>query len=558
MKNSEIKIVALGGQNERGKNCFFIETKESIYVFNAGVKIPLNGALGISKVSVDFEYLLKNEKKIKGVFIGTPNFSNIGGIGYLLQKLTIKVPVYTSMIGATIIESYLEKRIRTKSKSNIQINVCEPLKEILFKDTTFVPFRVSNHIPFSYGWVIKTDIGNIIFIDEFFLNNEKTKLFASQLNYINSITKGNNTILLVGVGNVSKYQGFTSPNYKTKDFYEKTITSVEGRVVVALNDYNVYSLFILASIAKSTGRPFIVYGSTFMDTFSSIIKNKLFNPKNLTCLPISEIKNSNNAIIVIMGSDEDLYKTLFSILDHQITSIQFNENDNFILGTYLIPGYESHGARLLDELNRQNINNFVLPKSVLPLSASNEDHKYLIDYLKPKHIIPMQGLYMNFIKYEKVVEPSLFADNHVYVLDNGDGLIFNDKGVERHNKYIKDLAETYINDAGFFDANVSILLERKQMSLSGVVLMILYYDKASNSFVSKIDFKTIGLSFDDGGALFKEAQEKLVSNVSKYIAKSKDKIDLKETKINFKKGLIRILEKKMNKKPLVLPSIIEF
>lgn len=561
MQKSDIKVAILGGQDERGKNCFFIETIDSIYIFNAGVKIPLNSNLGISKISASFDYLVENQRKIKGLFIGNQSFFNIGAIKFLLKKLDIKLDIYTSLIGQTIIESSLEKKSKNdkiEKENNYEIFVCDSLKEILFKDTKIIPFKVSSHIPFSFGWVVKTELGNIVIIDEFYVHNDKSKLFESQLNSINSITKGKNTLLLVGAGNIEKNKGFTSPYHKTTDFYESIVNQQDGPILIALNEYNVYSLLVLASIAKKTGRPFILYSISFISTFSSIIRNKLFSSKNLNSLPIQEINKAKNPIIIMMGSEENIFKTLYSIIDYQVSSIQPKDNWTFVLGTYLIPGYETHAAKLADELDRKNIKYYLLPKTIMPLTASNEDHKFLIDMLKPKHIIPIGSLYMNLVKYQKVLESQLPQDSQIHILENSDVFVLSNEKSYIENNSIKNLNDVYINESGYFDVNDSILLERKQMSTSGVVTLIMYFNRETQSFINKIELNPIGLTFNADDYNFQQVKEKFIDTIQKCIIKTKNGIDIKETKIALKKSLIRIFERKMNKKPLILPTIIEF
>ncbi|MDE6472920.1 MAG: ribonuclease J [Ureaplasma sp.] len=558
--DKQIKFIALGGQDERGKNCYLIEYNNDIFIFNIGVKMPINGALGINMITVSFKYLLENKNRIKGIFVGTANFSNIGGLQFLLQELNMDIPIYTSSIGKSIIDCYFEKKVRTKKEILYHIVVLNSLHTFKINNVEFVPFRVSNYLPESFGWVIKTPIGSIVFIDDFFINNNKLKGFNSQLNYLpNIIGKSEVLALIVGMGNVGKYDGFTAPNYKTEGFYEGIVNSCPGRIIVALNDYNAYSILVLAALAREKSRPFIIYSTTFINTFNTIIKNKMFNPKHLIAMPISSIKNSENSIVIISETEENLYKKLFSMASNQIPSIPINEKDTFVLGTHLVPGYESHAAKLLDELSRQNLKIYTLPKTVLPLTASNEDQKFLIDLLKPKAIFPIEGYYMNFVRYQKVSSKCI-KSNDVHFLDNGDCALISKDEIKIERDNIENNGLKYISVNGVLDSQTSVLSERKQMSTSGVIMTNVFLDKKEQKFYSYHYLKSIGLVINEkDNYLLDVLNEKFNLFLTKAIAYKDDNktIDTVTTKNNLKKNILRFFEKKTNKKPLVLPTIIE-
>ena len=187
------------------------------------------------------------------------------------------------------------------------------------------------------------------------VNNDKTNIFEDHIEKINSITRGNNLALISAVGNVGNNKGFTTPNHKNYDYYDSIVSNTNGRVFVAINDQDAYTIINLANIAKARKRPFCVYGSTFMNVYSAAVKNHMINTKGLVCLKISEISNSSNAIVVISAMQDNLFKLLFNIVSGANNSIKLDFKDTFVLGTQLINGYEGHAARLMDELNRLDV-----------------------------------------------------------------------------------------------------------------------------------------------------------------------------------------------------------
>lgn len=555
---SNINLLPLGGQDERGKNCFVIEIDDSIYVFDSGSKVPINGKLGICMITPDFEYLSKNASKIKGIFIGYPYSNNYAGLPFLLQKININTPIYCSKIGKIVIETYYEKNTIKFQKPNVI--AVEEFQKLEFKNTTIVPFKICNSILDSLGWVIKTQDGSIIYIDDFMVNNDKTNIFEDHIEKINSITRGNNLALIPAVGNVGNFKSFTTPNHKNYDYYDSIISNTNGRVFVAINDQDAYTVINLANIAKSKKRPFCVYGSTFMNVFSGAVKNHMINTKGLVCLKISEIANSPNAIVVISAMQDNLFKLLFNIVSGNNNSIKLDFKDTFVLGTQLINGYEGHGARLMDELNRLDVNAFTIPRTILPMSASNEDHKHLIDLLSPKYIFPIQGYYKYMVKYQSVVSQTRVKLDQVYYLDNGEMISINN-GEINPNKHEIKLTENYIGNVGSIDVGTAVISERKQLAEAGIVFITVAIDINSACFLNFFDIDSYGAITEDENSknLLEEVITQFKENISDCIVleNNKKKVDTKETKVLLKKLFTKMYEKKFNKRPIVLPTIIE-
>ena len=106
---SKIKIFALGGLNENGKNMYVVEVDNNIFVFDAGLKYGNDKMLGIDYIIPNMDYLIKNKKNIRGVFITHGHEDHIGSIPFLLQTVNIPV-IYAPNQAASLIRKKLEER----------------------------------------------------------------------------------------------------------------------------------------------------------------------------------------------------------------------------------------------------------------------------------------------------------------------------------------------------------------------------------------------------------------------------------------------------------------
>ena len=557
---SKITFFPLGGMDENEKACYVLEVDGSYYLINLGISVPVYKTLGIKKVIPYMEWVKKNEKNIKGIFIGNASHRNIGAIQYCYNYIK-NIPIYTSKLGEVILKAHFNKKsmIKYPDFKSLQIRVINPLKPLNLDKISVTPFRVTTSLPDTYGFIISTGEENIIYIDEFIIsNNGANGAFVNDINKLPLLTyKQNNMLLINNIGNVDKYSGFTSPNYKTKSFYKELLTRTnDKRLIVACYYHDVHTFLTLAQIAKERQIPFIIYNPIFINVFNEIVNNKYFDSTNLPILPINKINQIEKGIVVVSSTPDRLFNKLLSISNNEDNILTLKKTDTVVLGFKIESGFEKAQAEILDAFAQIDINVTTIPKTVLSMEASEEDHKYLVSLIKPKYIIPTLGLYYQMMKYSNSLKDIGYKPENVITMYNGEIANFNNS-VYSPGKKRTDIHEMYVGSQGILSEGDNIFQERKIMSESGIVFCVMKYDE-KNQIFTKDNFELIPYAVlpDEKEAenFFEKLKENTI-NLANDSIKSVKKFDSKELKTVIKKFISKQIDKTYEKSPIVIVSI---
>lgn len=563
---AKIEFLCLGGQDEKDKICDALVIDGDIFVLGCGIHCPSVIQLGIKKIVADFSYLIDNKQKIKGVFIPTPSYNMYGGLEFLLKNLP-NVPVYTSHLGQMIINNNLDWCFRPRGhrpdhnslKTRFNINAVKPLETFKLGKVEVLPFRTASFMPTSLGFVFNTDAGAIVYVDHFIIPTSVNNATYDLLDQVNKFTKGNTLLLITSIGKNIDHRGFTSPCYDIDNFFENCVLDMPNRGIFVIEEEDIYKLTKLANIAARKTIPFYIYSPSLAKAFNYMQQNKIVNFNNLIYINEQQINTIDRGIIVISGDKQSLFTKLQKIVVGDDQRFTFKPTDTFVYSILTTPGYEKLEANLFDSINRLEVSRIVkLPKDIIPLSQSQEDHKFLINILKPKFIIPIGGLFMQFTQYKEICNHVITPQRNIITLGNGQVATFDNGKLIDTKRHIK-LVEQYVGNQGLYDVGASGLFECEQMADSGCVLASLLIDKEAKK-INHFNYNIVGVlnqADEKNQAIVNEINQTLNDTMVELLKTLKPGVNLsRDQQDYFKKQIVKQYEKKFGKRPLVLLTII--
>ena len=233
---SKIRVFALGGLNENGKNMYVVNVDKDIFVFDAGLKYDNDLNLGIDYIIPNIDYLIKNRNNIKGIFLTHGHEGNMGAIPDVLEQLP-EVPVYGTKLTLQIVKRELNKAEIERYKF-IEI---KPHNKIDFGKNSIFPISVTHSIPDAVCFVLYTKDGAIVYTGDFVFDSTMMDAYKTDIGKLAYVGK-QGVLCLLSESFYADKQGHTSPNNRVSSFIKEVLNKSEDRVIATILPAHYYRI----------------------------------------------------------------------------------------------------------------------------------------------------------------------------------------------------------------------------------------------------------------------------------------------------------------------------
>ena len=548
----KIRLMALGGLDEDGKNMYLVEIDGDIFVVDAGLKYPSETEqLGIEYIIPDFTYLLEHKERVKGIFISHGHDDVMSALGHLLTQADFDV--YATALTAKLLEMEFQKhKIRNK-----RINILKRNDTIKVAGHVIRTFPVMQSIADGVGFAFETDSGLIVYTSEFIFDYDiLNKSFSMDINALSEMGK-DNVLVLMSESTGSTRSGYTAPKHRITEHIEHYFEETEKRLIVTLYRQNLFRIMEILELANKYHKKVYFYDDEHIRMLNIVDELGYYRiPKNVILSPKEFSNDLLDVICIVSGSGNEVFKLMHNIAIGEDQTIELHEHDTVIIASPVVPGTEKDATAMENDLYKAGVSIVKLnAKQILSMHASTEDLKMMLYLIRPRYYLPIKGEYSDLVSNADIAVEMGYTPDRIILLDNGQFATFENGRLSSTGDQI-ELTETAIDSSDMRDVSGMVLKDREKLSTDGAIICGVVLDFNTKRVIGGPDIQSRGVIYlKDADHILAEIGNILTSTIEKSVENGT--YDNMKVRMEARELISRYVLKSTGKTPMILPAIVE-
>lgn len=548
----QVRIFALGGLDEDGKNMLVVEVNEAIFIIEAGLKYPDTGQLGVEFIIPDFSYLIENKERIQGIFITHAHDDVVAALPYLLKQ--VNAPVYTGALTANIIHEMLKK----EGIKNAKIHRLKRCSKQTIGGVKIRTFPMTHAFPDNFGLAISTDQGYIVYTGEFIVDYDMLqKEYLCDLNELSDIGKKGVLCLLCESQGADR-SGHTAPKHRITSLIEPIFEASEGtRILISCYSQSLFRIIEIIELAKKFNRKIFFHDKGIRELLKHLETMKYYRvPKEMEINEKNFSDDMEDVVVLISGNGKNLFRTMTNIANHEDAHVSFRTSDTIIVASPIVSGTELDASNMENEIYKEGGKIYTLDsKTVLSMHPSSEDLKMMLYLFQPKYYIPIKGEYRHLYVNANLATKMGYSPDRILILENGQIALFENKILKSVAQRL-ELEDTMIDGKENWDVTGVVLKDREVLSTDGVMIIGVGVNHKTKEISNGPDVQTRGLIYlKDAEYIIKEVGNIMENCIEKAVKEKR--YDNLTVRAEARDKISKYLMKETGKRPMVLPVIME-
>jgi ribonuclease J len=553
MPTGKLHIVPLGGLGEFGMNCMAIRWGDDIIVIDGGLMFPEAELLGVDIVVPDISYLIENRLRVKGIILTHGHEDHIGGLPWILSELN--VPVWGTEFTLAYVEDKLEEHGLLDDADLREIRAGESFQIGPF---TISPIQVTHSLVDCVALAVHTPLGVIIHTGDFKVDPTPTDNRLFDLHAFAEYGKTGVLALFQDSTNVER-KGYTPSERAVRRKFDEVFAHTKRRLFISCFSSSIHRIKLAVEMAWQHGRK-VAFAGRSMNNSAEIAEDLGYIeiPEGLLIHP-GEMKNfpPEKVCVLISGTQGEPMSALSRAAVDNHKHAKIEKGDTVMLSSRIIPGNEKAIYRMIDHLFRREAHVIYDDGSSPPVHvsghASQEELKLIINLVKPKYFIPIHGEYRQLKLHAEMAAAMKGSVGNVILIESGDVLEFDELSARKAGRV--NVGRVCIDSGSRTDVVEDLIVkDRRHLSEDGIVLPIIAINKLTGKVETTPEIVTRGFSPGEDG--FVGGARQIVMQTLDS-SSAEEKADYGVIKEKIRADLKRYVSKQTQKRPLIMPVILE-
>ena len=547
LADNALRVVALGGLGEVGRNMTVLETQGRLLVIDCGVLFPEDHHPGIDLILPDFEYLDGRLDQVEAIVLTHGHEDHIGAVPFLLKRKP-DIPLLGSQLTLALVESKLKEHRITPYSLTVKEGTRERLGAF---DLEFV--AVNHSIPDALAVMVRTRAGTLLHTGDFKMDQLPLDGRLTDLRAFARLGEEGVDLFLTDSTN-AEVPGFTTTEREIAPAIDRVFRHARRRIIVACFASHVHRVQQVLDAAQKAGRKVAMVGRSMVRNmgiaaelgYLHIPDGVLVDVKKLDDLPDTKV------VLICTGSQGEPMAALSRMAnrDHRI---EVGVGDTVLLASSLIPGNENAVYRVINGLMMLGADVVHRGNAKVHVSghASAGELLYMYNIVKPRNVMPVHGEWRHLVANAELAVATGVPRKRVIVAPNG-GVVDLADGRARLVGAVP-CGFIYVDGSSVGSTTETLLKDRRILRDEGFITCIVVIDAATGKIAAGPEITARGFVEDD--RIFDE----VIPNVEQALAEAtgngvRDEYQLQQV---IRRTIGSWVGGTIRRRPMIIPVVIE-
>lgn len=542
----DMRIVALGGLGEIGRNMTVFESHGQLLIVDCGVLFPEESQPGIDLILPDFSYIRDRLDDVVAILLTHGHEDHIGAVPYLLRERA-DIPIIGSKLTLAFINGKLkEHRITAVSREVVAGEVQK-----------YGPFEcefiaVNHSIPDAFAIAITTTAGTVLHTGDFKMDQLPLDGRLTDLRTFARLGEKGVDLFLVDSTNAD-VPGFVTSEREIMPVLDRIFNGTDRRIIVASFASHIHRIQQIIDTAVSHDRKVAYIGRSMVRNmgvaeelgYLHMPPNAIVDGKDLDSL-------GENVVLICTGSQGEPLAAL-SRMAHGDHNIKVGPGDTVILASSLIPGNENAVYRVINELTRLGARVVHKSNALVHVSghAAAGELLYCYNIVKPTYVMPIHGEWRHLRANGTIAKSSGVRAENVIIAE--DGVVVDLSKGKAAIVGSVPCGYVYVDGTSVGDISEASLKDRRILGEEGFISVVVVIDSQTGKIVAGPDIHARGFVEDE--SLFDQVRDKIVSELQAAVSSG----------VSGSHQLSQVVRRVVGKwvggqhrrRPMILPLVIE-
>ena len=544
-----LRVFALGGLGEIGRNMTVLETKGKLLIIDCGVLFPKEHQPGVDLILPDFEVIEDRLDDVVGLVLTHGHEDHIGAVPYLL-KLRGDIPVY----GSELTLAFLEPKLNEHRLSTKDLHVTKEGERVDLGPFDVEFISVTHSIPDALAVFVRTKAGTVLATGDFKMDQLPIDGRLTDLRAFARAGEEGVDLFLVDSTN-AEVPGFVTPEREIGPTLNSVFKQTPGAVIVASFASHVHRVQQVLAAAEASGRKVTFVGRSMERNMTIAQERDYLHVAEGEVVSLAEINQlpRNQRVYMVTGSQGEPMAALARIALGTHQQIEAGPGDTVVFASSMIPGNENSVFKVVNDLTRLGVNVVHQQNAKVHVSghASSGELLYCYNIVQPKNVMPIHGEVRHLVANGALaVKTGVPAENVVLAED---GVVIDLKNHKVRVVGVYPCELVYVDGSSVGEVSEDELAERRVLGSEGFVSIYAVVDTEEGVVLSDPVITAVGVAEDP--RVFQEVLPDVTKALKDAVAPGG--VSIHKLQQTIRRVVGRWASRRLRRRPMIVPVVVE-